>query len=94
VIPKINDSESGFLRISSIIGPNGLLPISKSTWWAGVKSGRYPQPVKLGPKITAWTKRDIFTLIANLEKTQIERSKPSADSTHQGRAIKDNASGE
>jgi len=29
-------------------------PVSKSTWWAGVKSGRFPKPVKLGPRITAW----------------------------------------
>ena len=43
-----------FLRLPSIIAPKGPLPISKSTWWAGVKSGRYPKPVKLGPGITAW----------------------------------------
>jgi len=31
--------------------------MSKSTWWAGVKSGRYPKPVKLGPRITSWRVR-------------------------------------
>jgi len=37
--------------------------MSKSTWWAGVKSGRYPKPVKLGPCITSWRVEDIRTLI-------------------------------
>ena len=55
--------KTGFLRLASIIGPKGPIPISKSTWWAGVKSGRYPKPVKLGPRITAWRVEDIEALI-------------------------------
>jgi len=55
--------ETGFLRLISIVGPHGPIPVSKSTWWAGVKSGRYPKPVKLGPRITAWRVEDIRTLI-------------------------------
>ena len=53
----------GFVRLASIIGPKGPIPVSKSTWWAGVKSGRYPKPVKLGPRITAWRVEDIRALI-------------------------------
>jgi predicted DNA-binding transcriptional regulator AlpA len=53
----------GFLRLSSIISPNGPIPVSRSTWWAGVKDGRYPKPVKLGPRITAWRVEDIRALI-------------------------------
>ena len=53
--------ETGFLRLSQIIGnPKAkppipaVIPVSKSTWWEGVKSGRYPQPVRtLGRRITA-----------------------------------------
>jgi len=52
------------LRLPSIVGPNGLIPVSRSTWWAGVKSGRFPQPVKLGPRITAWRSEDIQALVA------------------------------
>jgi predicted DNA-binding transcriptional regulator AlpA len=59
--------EPKFLRLSSIIAPHGPLPISKSTWWAGVRSGRYPKPVKLGPGITAWRAEDISALIAKFE---------------------------
>lgn len=55
----------GFLRLKAIIGPDGPIPVSKSTWWAGVKSGRYPQPVKLGPRITVWRAQDIRALVAN-----------------------------
>jgi predicted DNA-binding transcriptional regulator AlpA len=40
--------------------------VSKSTWWAGVKSGRFPKPVKLGPRITAWRSGDIRALIEQL----------------------------
>lgn len=55
--------ETGFLRLSSILAPAGPIPVSKSTWWAGVRSGRYPKPVKLGPRITVWRVEDIRTLI-------------------------------
>ena len=51
-----------YLRVSQIVKPHGILPISKSTWWAGVASGRYPQAVKLGPGITVWALRDILAL--------------------------------
>jgi len=54
---------TGFVRLSAILAPIGPIPVSKSTWWAGVKSGRYPKPVKLGPRITAWRVEDIRTLI-------------------------------
>ncbi|MBV1776022.1 AlpA family phage regulatory protein [Burkholderiaceae bacterium DAT-1] len=53
----------GFVRLTQIIGPGGPIPVSKSTWWAGVKSGRYPQSVKLGPRITAWRVSDIRALL-------------------------------
>jgi prophage regulatory protein len=54
---------TGFMRLSAILAPDGPLPIGRSTWWAGVKAGRYPKPVKLGPRITAWRVEDILGLI-------------------------------
>lgn len=61
---------SGFLRLWHIIGDPqanpplpAVIPVSKSTWWDGVKSGRYPHSVKLGPGITAWRAEDIHALI-------------------------------
>lgn len=63
--------ETGFLRLAQIIGDTkakppilAVIPVSKSTWWEGVKSGRYPQPVRtLGKRITAWRVEDIRKLI-------------------------------
>ena len=56
-------NRDGLLRLSEILGPDGPIPVSKSTWWAGVKSGRYPKPVKLGPRVTAWRASEIAALI-------------------------------
>lgn len=57
--------EVGFIRLPQILR---IIPISKSTWWAGVKSGRYPQSIKLGPKSTAWRVDDIRALIQRLNE--------------------------
>ena len=60
---KKNINETGFLRLPQILE---LIPISKSTWWLGVKTGRFPKPIKLGRKISAWKAEDIKNLIENL----------------------------
>ncbi|MET3841934.1 AlpA family phage regulatory protein [Bradyrhizobium sp. OAE829] len=54
---------SGLRRLVSIIGPNGPIPVSRSTWWAGVRSGRFPTPVYLGNRLTAWREEDIRKLV-------------------------------
>jgi prophage regulatory protein len=51
--------DSGFLRINQIVGPNGLVPVGKSTLWAWIKQGKFPSPVKLGPRTTAWQVADV-----------------------------------
>ena len=56
--------EAGFLRLSQILK---IIPVGKSTWWAGVKSGRFPKPVKLGIRTTAWKVEDIKQLILSFE---------------------------
>ncbi len=65
--------ETGYLRLVQIVGRPakneapavpGIIPVSRSTWWAGVRSGRYPQPTRaLGDRITAWRVEDIRALI-------------------------------
>lgn len=57
-----NRSES-FLRLPQVLA---IIPISKSTWWQGCKDGRYPQPIKLGPRTTVWRSADIFALVRRL----------------------------
>lgn len=49
----------GYVRLHQVLK---IIPVGKSTWWAGVKSGRYPQPVKLGKRTTAWRVEDIHAL--------------------------------
>ena len=57
-----NRSES-FLRLPQVLA---IIPISKSAWWQGCKDGRYPQPIKLGPRRTVWRSADIFALVRRL----------------------------
>jgi prophage regulatory protein len=56
---------NGLRRLRTIISPHGPVCVSRATWWAGVKSGRFPAPVKLGARITAWRESDIQRLIDN-----------------------------
>ena len=67
--------ETGFLRLPQIIGDpkakppiTPIIPVGKSCWWDGVKSGRFPKPVKLGPRVTAWRVEDIRALIAQYKR--------------------------
>lgn len=56
----------GFVRLPQILE---VFPVSASTWWAGVKSGRFPAAVKLTPNTTAWRAEDILTLIDRTERS-------------------------
>lgn len=63
--------ETGLVRLSQIIGDKKkgippIIPVSKSAWWVGVKSGRYPKPIKLTARTTCWNVEDIRKLIDNL----------------------------
>ncbi len=55
--------EIGFVRLPQVLA---VLPIGKSSWWAGIKAGKYPQGVKIGPKTTAWTVESIRNLLASM----------------------------
>ena len=69
--------ENGFLRLNQIIGCKKkgeppIIPVSKATWWAGVKSGRYPKPTRaLGERITAWHVDDIRALIREADNSEV-----------------------
>lgn len=53
--------ETGYLRLPQILA---VIPVSKSTWWNGIRDGRFPQPTRaLGSRITAWRCEDIRSLI-------------------------------
>ena len=60
--------ETGLVRLSQILGDRKkgippIIPVSKSAWWAGVKTGRYPKPIKLGVRTTCWNVLDIRQII-------------------------------
>ncbi|MNT79885.1 AlpA family phage regulatory protein [Cupriavidus sp.] len=43
-----------------------IVPVSRATWYEGIKTGRFPAQVKLGPRIAAWRRSDIERLLASL----------------------------
>jgi predicted DNA-binding transcriptional regulator AlpA len=70
--------ETGFLRLSQIIGDPeadppipAIIPIGRTIWWEGCRSGRFPKPIKLGPKIALWPVAVIRELIAQIESSGI-----------------------
>ena len=64
-----NISSTGFLRLPQILE---IFPISKSAWWQGCRTGRYPLPVKLGPRTTVWRVEDIRAFIENAGREKEE----------------------
>jgi prophage regulatory protein len=71
---------TGFLRLPQIIGKTGdphatppiptipaIVPVCRTTWLAGVRSGRYPQSVKLSPRVTVWRASEVYALFAQPE---------------------------
>ena len=51
------------LRINQVLA---IVPISRSSWWEGCRTGRYPKPIKLGPRTTVWRAEDIAAFIESL----------------------------
>ena len=58
-----NIPATGFLRLAQVLT---LIPVSRSAWYDGVAEGRYPAPVRLGPRTAAYRVEDIVALIERL----------------------------
>ena len=59
----------GFVRVRQIVGDKnnpGPIPVSRAAWYAGVKAGRFPQPIRLTERCVAWRTEDIHALIEEL----------------------------
>ncbi|TIH19824.1 AlpA family transcriptional regulator [Maridesulfovibrio sp.] len=54
---------TGFVRLVDVLK---VIPVSKTTWWKGIQTGRFPKPVKLTERTTAWRVCDIRRLIDEL----------------------------
>ncbi|MDR0476381.1 MAG: hypothetical protein LBH14_00355 [Desulfobulbaceae bacterium] len=87
--------EEGFLRVRQIVGDRkanppipAIIPVSQSTWWAGVASGRFPQPIRLSRGVTVWRVEDIRSLLEN-PPTELEsgpaKAQAAAREKHSGR---------
>jgi len=55
--------EVGFIRLREVLT---VIPVGRSCWWDGVKSGRFPRPVKLSARCTAWKAEDIRELVKRI----------------------------
>lgn len=53
------------LRLPEVLA---RVPISRSSWWEGCRAGRFPQPIKIGPRTTVWRAEDIDAFIESLGK--------------------------
>ena len=58
--------EDGFVRLPTVLA---LIPVSKTTWWEGIRKGIFPKPVKLGPRVSAWRVQDIRDLMENVAQS-------------------------
>lgn len=56
----IGEKQDRLLRLKQVLA---LVPVSKSTWWAGCATGRFPEPIRLGPRVTCWRESDINALM-------------------------------
>ena len=60
---------TGYLRLPQVLA---LFPVSRSAFYLGIKEGRYPAPVKLGKRTSAWRVEDIATLINRFNTAHAE----------------------
>ena len=57
--------------VKRLLRLNEVLPrfsISRSAFWEGCRTGRFPQPIKIGPRTTVWKSEEIDAVIENLGK--------------------------
>ena len=53
---------TGLVRLKQILAPLGPIPVSRSTWWEGVRTGKFPKPIKISSRATAWRAEDVRRL--------------------------------
>jgi len=65
--------ETGFIKIQQIIGDKkrnipAIIPIGRTSWYEGIKAGKYPAPIKIGTRSVAWRVSDIRALLESFEE--------------------------
>ena len=69
LIMQFTIPEQGFLRLREVLK---VIPVGKTCWWEGVKSGRYPKPVKLSKRCTGWRAEEIRELMQRINESRLE----------------------
>ena len=64
------DLNYALYRIEAVLK---LIPISRASFYNGIRGGKYPPPIKIGPRTSVWRARQIHALIDMLEP--VARSK-------------------
>ena len=59
----LQEKQERLLRLKQVLQ---IVPVSKSTWWEGCKTGRFPAPIKLTERTTVWKLSDIDMLVSSL----------------------------
>jgi len=72
-------NQTEILELREIIGnrssdptSKGLFPVSRSTWYRGIRAGIYPRPIQLSPRRVGWHRLQIESLIRALEAQSYE----------------------
>jgi prophage regulatory protein len=66
--PQVPAGSSGYLRLRDVVK---RVPVAPSTIWAWVSNGKFPRPVKLGDRVTAWS-------VSSIERWEAERQQKAA----------------
>jgi len=64
-------TNTDLLRLPQVLK---IVPVSRSTWYLGVKKGVYPAPVKIGRRASAWRRHDVAALTAKFSRSWNERA--------------------
>lgn len=54
------DQDERLIRIADVLE---IIPVSRSTFWAWVRTGKFPAPIKLSAGVSCWRKKDVISWI-------------------------------
>ncbi|MDX8377351.1 MAG: AlpA family phage regulatory protein [Mariprofundales bacterium] len=80
-------TETTLQRFASLIRVLDTFPVSKSSWYRGIKEGRYPQPIKISKRSSAWRIDDLKELAQLLEQGKDWRDHVKSKTMQQQKSI-------
>jgi predicted DNA-binding transcriptional regulator AlpA len=63
--------EVGYVRLATVLK---VFPVCRTKWYAGVKAGIYPRPVRLGPRTAAYRVEEIRDLLERVSSENVWQS--------------------